>query len=171
MTRSKKCRQAGDQSLEVVVRATGLDTTWAELQVVHVPPFGIISFPNRSEFEVTHLPGNADILASTRTFRVDLAALRHRFGDQVGHLYAVTIHSQPKPLEFRNMTLHVQGPGKYQIKRDLNLADHAALLGVWWQQHDGAWNFEYSGQILDTLNATHQTVFLAGRYAERFAER
>ncbi|MBB5376380.1 hypothetical protein HNQ07_001844 [Deinococcus metalli] len=157
--------------LELEVKARDLRTTWAELQVVHVPPSGIISFPNHSGFEVAHTPGSSDVLASMRGLTINLVALRQRYGDQVGHLYAVTIHSQPKPLEFREMSLEVRGPGTSAAWHDLDLADHAALLGVWWQRRDGGWLFEYSGQILDTLNATYQSVFLAGRYAERFSDR
>ncbi len=154
-----------------MVRAQGLSTTQAELQLVHVPPSGIISFPNRSAFEVTHRPGAPEVLSATRSVHIDLDGLRTRFGDQVGHLYAVTVHSQPRTLEFQNMTLDVRSPDFEELGRPLDLADHAALLGVWWQDRAGRWAFEYSGQILDTLNATYQSVFLAGRYAERFADR
>ncbi|THF84391.1 hypothetical protein E7T09_20530 [Deinococcus sp. KSM4-11] len=157
--------------LNLILKARDLRTTWAELQVVHVPPSGLINFPNRSGFEVTHTPGSADVLASTRALSINLVALHQRFGTQVGHLYAVTIHSQPKPLEFRQMSLEVRAPGLEATWPDLDLADHAALLGVWWQRRDGGWGFEYSGKVLDTMNATYQSIFLAGRYAERFADQ
>ena len=158
-------------SLDLVLRAPGLSTTQAELQLVHVPPSGVIGFPNRSAFEVTHRPGAPEVLSASRSVHIDLSGLRARYGDQPGHLYAVTVHSQPRTLEFRGMTLDVRGPDFEERARPLDLVDHAALLGVWWQDRAGHWAFEHSGQILDTLNATYQSIFLAGRHAERFAER
>ncbi|GGR41145.1 hypothetical protein [Deinococcus ruber] len=157
-------------TLTMTVRATGLSTTFAELQVVHVPPSGIIAFPNRSGFEVTHLPGSSDVLSASRTFSVNLNVLAQRYGDQAGHLYAVSIHSQPRTLEFRDMDLTVVGSGVPEQVFPLRLADHVALLGVWWQNRSGAWNFEYSGKTLDSLNAPHQAIYLAGRYAERYSD-
>lgn len=158
-------------TLRLTVRAPTLPVVHAELQVVHVSPNGIIDFPNRSGFEVTHVPGSPDVFSETREFRVDLAELGRRQGDQVGHLYAVMLHSQPRSLDFLDgMELEAEAPG-FDFSRRLELGDHAALLGVWWQNRAGEWAFEYSGRILDTMNATYQTIFLAGQYAERFADR
>ncbi|MFC4454411.1 hypothetical protein [Deinococcus sonorensis] len=168
MVRSSK---PSAETLDLTLRADDLSTTYAELQMVHVPPSGIISFPNRSEFEVTHLPGSTDVLSTSRRVSIDLTVLRQRFGDQAGHLYGIIVHSQPRPLVFKNMTLEIRRPGVAAAVRPLTLADHAALLGVWWQDRAGEWDFEYSGQVLDTLNGTYQSIYLLGRYAERFAER
>jgi len=158
-------------TLRLAVHAAALPVVHAELQVVHVSPSGTIDFPNRSAFEITHLPGSPDIFPKTREFQVDLVELQRRQGDQAGHLYAVTIHSSPRSLQFLDgMELRVSGPG-VESSVAMRLEDHAVLLGVWWQTRDGAWMFEYSGQVLDTMNASYQTIFLAGRYAERFADR
>ncbi|GBF04089.1 hypothetical protein DAERI_010261 [Deinococcus aerius] len=159
-------------TLRLTVRSAALPVVHAELQVVHVSPNGIVDFPNRSEFEITHLPGSPDVFSEKREFRVDLAELSRRQGEQVGHLYAVMIHSQPRSLDFLDgMVLETEAPGFESVPIRLNLGDHAALLGVWWQNRAGEWAFEYSGRILDTMNATYQAIFLAGQYAERFADR
>lgn len=159
------------QSLYLAVHSTALAAVHAELQVVHVSPNGLIDFPNRSAFEVTHLPGSPDIYADRRTFEVNLDELTRRQGDQIGHLYAVSIHSMPRSLQFLDgMVLETKAPG-FESTSALQLADHAVLLGVWWQNRAGAWAFEHGGQVLDTLNCTYQSIFLAGKYAERFAEQ
>lgn len=158
-------------TLRLAVHAAALSVVHAELQVVHVAPSGLIAFPNRSAFEVTHLPGSPDIFSKSREFQVDLGELKRRQGDQVGHLYAVSIHSMPRSLQFLDgMVLEARAPG-FETSVSMQLEDHAVLLGVWWQTRAGEWVFEYSGKTLDTLNATYQTIFLAGIYAERFADR
>ncbi len=159
-------------TLRLMVRPAALPVVHAELQVVHVSPNGIVDFPNRSEFEITHFPGSPDVFSNRREFRVDLTELGRRQGQQIGHLYAVMLHSQPRTLDFLDgMELEAAAPGFESVSIPLNLGDHAALLGVWWQNRAGGWAFEYSGQILDTLNATYQAIFLLGRYAERFADQ
>ncbi|MDB5044421.1 MAG: hypothetical protein JWQ08_471 [Deinococcus sp.] len=158
-------------TLSVTVHAAALPTVKAELQVVHVSPNGIIDFPNSSAFEITHLPNSPEIFSRVRTFQVDLAGLKRRQGSQVGHLYAVSIHSSPRPLQFLDgMELEILGPGIVNTSV-MQLSDHAVLLGVWWQNRAGEWAFEHSGAVLDTLNHLYQRVFLAGKYAERFADR
>lgn len=159
------------QALHLSVHSAALAAVHAELQVVHVAPSGLIDFPNRSAFEVTHRPGSPDIYADQRTFEVDLKELRRRQGSQIGHLYAVSIHSMPRSLQFLDgMVLETRAPG-FESTSALRLEDHAVLLGIWWQDRAGLWAFEHSGQVLDTMNSTYQAIFLAGRHAERFAER
>ncbi|WP_019587467.1 hypothetical protein [Deinococcus apachensis] len=158
-------------TLSVSVHSAALPTVQAELQVVHVSPSGIVNFPNRSAFEITHLPGSSDVFSKTREFRVDLGELKRRQGDQIGHLYAVTIFSSPRSLVLLDgMVLEVRAPG-VEATSAMKLNDHAVLLGIWWQNWAGEWAFEHVGQTLDTQNATYQAIFLTGRYAERFAER
>ncbi|SMB78854.1 hypothetical protein [Deinococcus hopiensis] len=120
----------------------------AVLEVLHVWPIGVIDFPNRSA------PSRSRTFPATysadRAFEVDLEELRRRQGEQVGHLYAVAIHSSRRALQFLDgVVVEVNAPD-CESTSAIRLGNHPVLLGMWRHNWVGGRTFEHSGQVLGT---------------------